>query len=66
MCRVQRYKTYRPSYYVPLDEVLEFPEQESQERNRYNEIVEKVMAIQNEAIASAQAENEKFAQEVKQ
>lgn len=53
-----------PSYYVPLDEVLEFPEKEAQEREAYNAIVDKVMAFQEEAIALAQAENEKFAQEV--
>lgn len=55
-----------PSYYVPMDEVLEFPEQEAEERKRYNEIVDKVMAIQLEAINLAKLENEKFAQEVNQ
>lgn len=53
-----------PSYYVPMDEVLEFPEKEAEERARYNAIVDKIMAIQEEAIELARKENAMFAQEV--
>lgn len=53
-----------PSFYLPMETQLEFPEKVNEEIARYNEIVAKVNSITEEMLLKAEEESAKFAEEV--
>ena len=54
-----------PSFFIPMEEALQYPEQAEQEIARYNEIVARVNAITVEMLEAAEQEVSSFDREVR-
>lgn len=54
-----------PSFYIPMEQQLEYPSQCEEEVGRYNAIVAEVMRITEEMLEKAEQQNIAFATEVR-
>ena len=55
-----------PSFYIPMEQQLEYPAQCEEEIAKYNSIVAQVMEITEEMLMQAENENKAFSMEVRQ